>query len=342
MPSIHLPPGWHDPQRPLTPDAHFWNRRRFLKGSGAALAAVALAGCTGGNGAGSEERARVSATRPDGPLDTIPPTPTQDLYPATRSQLYPIDRELTDRVVAATHNNFYEFTLDKARVWENTGPFEARPWTLEIAGEVENPGIFDLADLERQIGLEERTYRFRCVEAWAMTVPWTGFPLHRLLARVQPLSSARYVRFVSFNRPEQAVGQRTQDWYPWPYYEGLRMDEAMNELTLVTTGVYGEPLPKQHGAPVRITLPWKYGYKSPKSVVRIELTREAPPTFWNDLQPAEYGFFSNVNPAVPHPRWSQATEELIGEDRRVATLPFNGYGEWVAGLYDPEVMTRIS
>jgi methionine sulfoxide reductase catalytic subunit len=175
-----------------------------------------------------------------------------------------------------------------------------------------------------------------------MTVPWTGFPLHRLLALVQPLSSARYVRFVSFDRPDQAVGQRTQRWYPWPYYEALRMDEAMNELTLVTTGIYGEPLPKQHGAPVRIVLPWKYGYKSPKSVVRIELTREEPPTFWNDLQPSEYGFFSNVNPAVPHPRWSQATEELIGEERRVPTLPFNGYGEWVADLYDRDVMSRIS
>lgn len=175
-----------------------------------------------------------------------------------------------------------------------------------------------------------------------MTVPWTGFPLHRLLELAQPLSTARWVRFVSFNRPDEAVGQRTQDWYPWPYYEGLRMDEALNELTLVATGIYGAPLPKQHGAPIRIVVPWKYGFKSPKSIERIELVRERPSTLWSDVAPSEYGFYSNVNPDVPHPRWSQATEELIGEDRRVRTLPFNGYGEWVAELYSPEIMTRIS
>jgi methionine sulfoxide reductase catalytic subunit len=342
MPNIHLPPGWRISEGMITPPEVYWNRRRFLRTAGAALGALGtlgVAGC-GGNGRGGSDPEL--APVPDGPLDTIPDTPTADLYPAPENPIVEAGRPLTDRIVAATHNNFYEFTTEKDQVWRNVGPFEARPWTLEVTGEVENPGVFDVADLEREIGLEERVYRFRCVEAWAMTVPWTGFPLHRLLDRVQPLSTGRYLRFVSFDRPDQAIGQRTQPWYPWPYYEALRMDEAMNELTLVVTGVYGEPLPKQHGAPVRIVTPWKYGYKSPKSIVQIEVTRERPPTLWSDLQPTEYGFYSNVNPTVPHPRWSQASEELIGEDRRVPTEPFNGYGEWVGELYTPEIMSRIS
>lgn len=339
MAFIHLPPSWREPGRSATPEGVYWNRRRFIRSTGRALGALALgaAACRANGQAGSDESAQ-----PAGPLDTIPDTPTADLYPADPNSIVGADRPLTDRVVAATHNNFYEFLTDKAGVWENVGPFRARPWTVEVTGEVERPGTYDVADLERELGLEERVYRLRCVEAWAMTVPWTGFALHRLLAKAQPLSSGRWVRFVSFNRPDEAVGQRTQTWYPWPYYEGLRMDEALHELTLVATGIYGAPLPKQHGAPVRIVTPWKYGYKSPKSIERIEVTREQPPTLWNDLQPQEYGFYSNVNPDVPHPRWSQATEELIGEDRRVATRPFNGYGEWVADLYSSEIMSRIS
>lgn len=340
MSHIHVPPGWSIPERDVTPEGVYWNRRRFMRTAGGALGALALGACTGNGGAGGGGT-EVGST-PEGPLATIPDTPSADLYPARANPVVEADRPLTDRLVAATHNNFYEFLTDKATVWENVGPFEARPWTLEVTGEVERPGTFDVADLEREIGLEERAYRLRCVEAWAMTVPWTGFPLHRLLERVQPLSAGRYVRFVSFDRPEQAVGQREQPWYPWPYYEALRMDEALNELTMVVTGIYGEPLPKQHGAPVRIVTPWKYGYKSPKSVVRIEVTREQPPTLWSDLEPSEYGFYSNVNPEVPHPRWSQATEELIGEDRRVPTRTFNGYGEWVGDMYDPEIMSRIS
>jgi sulfoxide reductase catalytic subunit YedY len=166
-----------------------------------------------------------------------------------------------------------------------------------------------------------------------MAVPWTGFPLHRLIAQVQPTSQARFIRFVTVNRPSEMPGIRSQSWYSWPYYEGLSMDEAMNELTLVATGIYGHRLPPQHGAPIRIVVPWKYGYKSIKSIVRIEFTDEQPPTFWNDLAPTEYGFVSNVDPTVPHPRWSQATERLIGSGDRVPTLPYNGYGEWVAQLY---------
>jgi len=344
MAHIHLPPDWTTPEGKTTPAHVYWNRRRFIRAAGLALGGLGVAGSLGlatsgcranGNGAGNGQE-------PDDPLATIPETPTRDLYPAESDARFQAERSLTDRRVAATHNNFYEFLTEKDQVWRNVGPFQARPWTVEVTGEVENPGVFDLAELERELGLEERIYRLRCVEAWAMTVPWTGFPLHRLLDRVQPLSSGRYVRFVSFHRPDEAIGQRTQDWYPWPYYEALRMDEARNELTLAVTGIYGEPLPKQHGAPIRIVTPWKYGYKSPKSIDRIEVTRERPPTLWSDLQPREYGFYSNVNPAVPHPRWSQETEELIGEDRRVPTQVHNGYGEWVAHLYDDEIMSRIS
>jgi methionine sulfoxide reductase catalytic subunit len=336
-----LPPDWRLPEARVTPPQTFFNRRGFLK-TGACLGAglaLGLSGCQSAGGASGP----TGIAPPAGPLDTIPDTPTRDLYPASiHPEWTSAGRRLTEREVAATHNNFYEFTVEKSRVWENVAPFEARPWTLEVTGEVERPGVFDLEDLERQFGLEERVYRLRCVEAWAMTVPWTGFPLHKLLDRVQPLSTGRFVRFVSFLRTDQAIGQRTQPWYPWPYYEGLRMDEARNELALLVTGVYGAPLPKQHGAPVRVVVPWKYGYKSPKSVVRIEVTRDQPPTFWNDLASDEYGFYSNVNPDVPHPRWSQASEELIGEGRRVPTQLLNGYAPWVQDLYTDEILRTRS
>lgn len=342
MVNVILPPDWRISEQEATPEKVYWNRRDFMRSVGASIAALGLgasrrplAGETGSRGGKMPRQA-------GGPLGTIPETPTADLYPAERIPDFTNERPMTDREVAATYNNFYEFLTDKGLVWTHTGSFEARPWTLEIAGEVENPGVHDVADLERDLGLEERIYRHRCVEAWAMTVPWTGFPLRKLIERAQPRSSARYVRFVSFDRPQQAVGQRTQDWYPWPYYEALRMDEAMNELTLAVTGIYGEPMPKQHGAPLRIVTPWKYGYKSPKSIVRMEFVREQPATFWNDMAPSEYGFFSNVNPEVPHPRWSQAEEEMIGTGDVYPTEVFNGYGEWVADLYDPSVMQGVT
>ena len=337
MTHVILPPSWRLSESEATPEQVYFDRRSFVKSLGVWAAAAGLAACgtsTSGTGPGDGG----SGAEPAGPLDTIPDTPTADLYPAHENPEYRVGASLTDRRTAATFNNFYEFLPSKAAVWQHTGPFEARPWTLEIAGEVENPGVYDVAALERELGLEERIYRFRCVEAWAMVVPWTGFPLRKLVEKARPLSTARYVRFVSFDRPDQAVGQRRQPWYSWPYYEGLRMDEAMNELTLAVTGIYGAPLPKQHGAPLRIITPWKYGYKSPKSIVRMEFVRDEPPTFWNDLAPDEYGFYSNVNPDVPHPRWSQATERMIGTDRRRDTELFNGYAEQVAHLYDPEIL----
>ena len=333
MANIHLSPGWRLRESEATPESVYMDRRKFVArmGGGAVLASASLA-CRWGGAAEAEER---------GPLDNIPETPTADLYPAAQRdpRFTPGDRhgDVSSEEIVATYNNFYEFGTDKDGVWRNVAPFEARPWELEVTGLVDHPGVYDLVELERAFPLEERIYRHRCVERWSVVVPWIGFPLARLLERVQPRNNARYVGFVTFNRPEQAFGQKTQTWYRWPYYEGLRIDEAMNELAFVATGMYGHPLQKQNGAPVRIHVPWKYGYKSPKSIVRIDVTDEEPTTFWNDLQPTEYGFYSNVDPAVPHPRWSQAEEEIVGTGRRVPTLPFNGYGEWVGELYGGRV-----
>ena len=332
------PPSWSLPPSAVTPEHVYVDRREFLRRSGlaalgaAALGPGALAACdTGGRGgadAGSPQ---------DGPLDNVPETPTADLYPEARKVARYTAGErhgaVTEEEVVATYNNFYEFGTEKRAVWRRTDAFEARPWQIEVGGLVESPGTFDLVDLEREMGLEERIYRLRCVEAWSVVVPWIGFPFRKLLEKVAPTSGARYVRMVSFDRPEQAPGQREQTWYEWPYYEALRLDEAMNEVAFLATGMYGHPLQKQNGAPIRLAVPWKYGYKSIKSIRRIELTRERPPTFWNDLQPDEYGWLSNVDPTVDHPRWSQATEEIVGTDREVPTLPYNGYGEWVSDLY---------
>lgn len=256
-------------------------------------------------------------------------------YPVPRNARFNADRPLTDPLVAATHNNFYEFTTDKQKVWELAQDFNPDPWTIQVTGLCRKPRTFDIDEIDRLFGgeMEERVYRFRCVEAWAMDVPWTGFELNRLLRRVEPKSDAKFVRFVSHTDPKTMDGVVSQPWYPWPYFEALRMDEAMHELTLFVTGVYGKPLPRQHGAPFRIIVPWKYGYKSPKSIVTIELTAQQPPIFWNQIAPDEYDFFSNINPDVPHPRWSQKTERLIGTGEERPTLPLGGYGHWVAGLY---------
>lgn len=331
MANIHIPPGWRLRERDATPESIYLDRRQFVARMGGGAVIAAAAACGAGR-AEAQER---------GPLDNIPDTPTAGLYPeAPRDPRFtPGERhgEISPEEVVATYNNFYEFGQDKDGVWRNVGPFEARPWEIEITGLVDNPGVYDLVELERAFPLEERIYRHRCVERWSVVVPWIGFPLARLLERAQPRNNARYVAFVTFNRPEQAVGMKNMTWWPWPYREALRMDEAMNELAFVATGMYGHPLQKQNGAPVRIHLPWKYGYKSPKSIVRIECTDQQPATFWNTSTPSEYGFYSNVDPGLPHPRWSQEQEEIVGTGRRIPTLPFNGYGEWVADLYGGRV-----
>lgn len=259
----------------------------------------------------------------------------QGIVPAKRNEKYVVeaDRPLTDEAVAASYNNFYEFSEQKEEVKELVDGYQPWPWKLEVTGLCHKPETFDLDDLVKKLPIEERIYRFRCVEAWAMVVPWTGFPLKALIDRVEPKAEAKYVRFVSVERKEQMPGQKRMTWYPWPYYEALTLAEATNELTMLAVGIYGHLLPKQHGAPVRLVVPWKYGLKNIKSVVKIEFTSERPKTFWNDLVADEYSFDSNVDPTVDHPRWSQATERMIGTGARRKTLPFNGYGDQVAGLY---------
>ena len=341
MANIRIPRGWEIPESAATPEGVYLNRREFVRRAGAGtiggalFASGALAGCeAGGREAMAQER---------GPLDNIPDTPTASLYPEAPNDPRFVAgerRSVSKEEVVATYNNFYEFGTDKGGVWRHVGPFEARPWEIEVTGLVDNPGRYDLVELERAFPLEERIYRHRCVEAWSVVVPWIGFPLSRLLDRAGPRNEARFVRFLSFLNPDQAIGQATQSWYRWPYYEAIRVDEAMNELSFVVTGMYGHPLQKQNGAPVRLHLPWKYGYKSPKSIVRIELSRTPEPTFWNDQAPSEYGFYSNVDPAVPHPRWTQATERVVETGERIPTLPFNGYGEFVGDLYGGEVTPK--
>ena len=322
---IRIPKRWEISESQVTPESVYWNRRRFLKALG--LGAVSLAGGFWPDplsGAGDWQQALRA---------TIPPP--HKPYPAPRNTRYQVDRPLTPELIAAQYNNFYEFSTMKDEVWKLAQRFHPRPWHIEITGEVHRPVTRAIDELLKRFPLEERIYRFRCVEAWSMVVPWTGIPFKKILDFVEPTSKARYVRFVSFYRPEEAPGQKDRS-YPWPYFEGLTLAEASNELTLLATGIYGHPLPNQHGAPARIIVPWKYGYKNIKSVVKIELTRKRPPTFWNTLVPDEYDFWSNVNPKVPHPRWSQATERDIATGRRIPTLLYNGYAEEVASLYAKE------
>ena len=230
------------------------------------------------------------------------------------------------------YNNFYEFGTGKDDPARHAGSLRTRPWTVTVEGELARPGRYDLEALFKGIAQEERIYRFRCVEAWSMVVPWNGYPLGQVIKRLEPTSRARFVEFTTLFDPQQMPGQRSAV-LDWPYVEGLRMDEAMHPLALLVTGVFGRPIPNQNGAPVRLIVPWKYGFKGGKSIVRIRFLEQMPRTTWNLAAPREYGFYANVNPAVAHPRWSQATERRLGKLLRQKTLPFNGYGEQVAGLY---------
>jgi sulfoxide reductase catalytic subunit YedY len=259
------------------------------------------------------------------------PSGLDEFYPAARRPEYDYGRPETLARDAAAYTNFYEFGYSKA-VYQYVSKFRPSPWTLTVDGLCAKPREFDTDDLHRLFGLEERTYRHRCVETWAMCVPWTGFPLSKLIDLVEPQPSARFVRFETFLRPEETTNQddATQ---PWPYTEGLTIDEARNELALLATGIFGAPLPKQHGAPVRLVVPWKYGYKGIKSIVRITLTDKQPATFWNTLAPHEYDFPALVDPEVPHPRWSQATEWMLGTQEEFPTQKYNGYGDLVGPLY---------
>ena len=270
-----------------------------------------------------------------------PPAPAGKALTFNKPAEWQSSLALTPEDKVTGYNNFYEFGLDKADPAANAGSLRTDPWTLTIGGEVAKPLTLDHDDLTRRFPLEERIYRMRCVEAWSMVVPWVGFPLHKLLALVEPTSNARFVAFKTLYAPDQMPGQKDRfigGGLAYPYVEGLRLDEAMHPLTLLSVGVYGKALPPQNGAPVRLTVPWKYGFKGIKSIVSIELTREQPPTTWNLAGPQEYGFYANVNPHVDHPRWSQATERVIGSGgvldvKRQPTLLFNGYADEVASLY---------
>lgn len=333
MTSIHIPPSWRLPERLATPESTYLNRRQVVRALG--LGALGLSGASALLSP-SRLSAQETAAPPSGATTWHAALGTQfaDRFPAPRNTRYTLgDRSITPQEASSTHNNYYEFTTAKDRVWEMAQKVKIDRWTVQVTGRVEQERSFGLEDLMTRFPLEERLYRFRCVERWAMQVPWTGFPLAALVDWLKPLPSARYIKLTSWSDPAQMPGIQRYDWYPWPYYEALRLDEARHPLAFAAVGIYGHALPMQHGAPWRIAMPWKYGYKSPKSIVGIEFTKRKPATFWNETQPQEYGFFSNCDPSRPHPRWSQEWEQDIGTQETRATLPYNGYADDVASLY---------
>jgi sulfoxide reductase catalytic subunit YedY len=303
--------GWEIPEHRVTPEAVFLNRRSLL----ASVAGAAVAGWAGPASAEAD--------------------PSQGLYPARLNPLYKdAGRPATDEKYNTNYNNFYEFGTSKGIAAEAEN-LRIRPWEIAIDGEVDKPFVIGIDDLLKKVTLEERVYRHRCVEAWSMVVPWSGFPLKALVDLAKPKAEAKYVRFETFNDPEMASGQQPGLFgsMPWPYIEGLTMAEALHDLSFVVTGAYGKPVAKSMGAPIRIHLPWKYGFKSIKSIVKVSFVKERPIGMWEQLQPSEYGFWANVNPQVPHPRWSQASEQVLGTGERIDTQIYNGYSEFVASLY---------
>ncbi|HUF37743.1 MAG TPA: protein-methionine-sulfoxide reductase catalytic subunit MsrP [Anaerolineales bacterium] len=298
----------------ITPEQLYLSRREFIKTAGLLGAgAAALAACSPSGGSR--------------PVDF-----STGEEPKALSATDELDEPLTSYHDITNYNNYYEFSTDKAAVAPLSKDFPISPWTVAVGGLVRNPMSFDVDDLKTRFAPEERVYRLRCVEGWSMVIPWIGFPLHKLLAVVEPLSEAKFVRFEAVYDPEKMPGQKAR-WYEWPYIEGLRMDEALNDLTLMTTGLYGKDLVQPNGAPLRLAVPWKYGFKSIKAIVKIDLVEEMPVSLWMAAAPSEYGFYSNVDPTVPHPRWSQASERRIGEIARRPTLLYNGYAEQVAHMY---------
>ena len=324
----------------ITPEHVFLNRRAFMAAAGMAAGSLALAACAPPLGMGSDapaevaEPALVAAVGPDSLPEALAHA---DPYAGADSD------ELGDplnKFQEITHyNNYYEFSTNKESVAGEAQAFKPYPWQVEVTGLVNNPLTLDLDDLYKRYPQEERIYRLRCVEAWSMVIPWVGFPISALLQDAGPTSAAQYVSFVTVFRPEEMRGQRSSI-LEWPYQEGLRLDEAMHPLAILATGMYGKPLTNQQGAPIRLVVPWKYGFKSGKSIVRIEVTDTIPATTWNTAAPHEYGFYANVNPNVDHPRWSQASERRIGETGRRPTLMFNGYAEEVAYLYEGMDLAR--
>ncbi len=305
--------GWEISENQVTAEDVFLNRRKFMAGTAGIAGALAI---------NPINQALAATEAAD---------PTADLYPAARNMRYRVKRAITNEEDASTYNNFYEFGSHKT-ISRAAQALKTRPWTVTLDGMVEKEQVVDIDKLIRAMALEERIYRHRCVEAWSMVVPWTGFPLSALVDYAKPLSGAKYIRFETFKDASVAGGQK-QIWYPWPYIEGVTMAEAQIDLPFLVTGVYGKPAAKQFGAPLRLALPWKYGFKSIKSIVRITFTDKRPVSFWEEILAKEYGFWANVNPEVSHPRWSQADERVLGTNDRIPTQKWNGYGEFVTDIY---------
>ena len=320
---IKVKRGWEIPEAQATPETLFMNRRDIVKamGMGTLLAA---------------STALSPACALAAPADA---DPSAGLYPVKRNDKYTLDRPITDEKLSTNYNNFYEYGEDKD-IADRAQQLKIRPWTIAIDGMVEKPMTVGIDDLLKQMPLEERLYRHRCVEAWSMAVPWSGFAMKSFVDFAKPTSGAKYLQMTTFQDPKMAPGQK-MFWYPWPYIEGLTMEEATNELTFLVTGMYGHPVPKQDGAPLRLVTPWKYGFKSIKSIVKFTFTDKRPVGLWEKLQASEYGFWANVNPDVPHPRWSQASERVLGMSERKPTIIWNGYGEYVAHLYDNLMGERL-
>ncbi len=331
-------PPWHVPQRLVTEESVYRERKRhrreFLRDMGLAgigLTAVNLIGCA--QKPTAEEVTQAGAVEPPVPVAPAEGGEAKSIYPASRNPNFEYGRTETEKLEAAIYTNFYEFTSTTKATFRYVDKFQPLPWTVEVDGLCDHPTKFDPDDLYASFTFDERAYRHRCVETWAMCVPWTGFPLAELIAKVGPKAGATHVRFETFHRPEEAPNVGVSPEFPWPYTEGLTLAEATNPLAYLATGIFGEPLPKQHGSPVRLVIPWKYGFKSIKSIVRITLTDQPPATFWNTVAPREYDFEANVNPAIPHPRWSQRTEWMLGTRERFDTILHNGYGDLVGSLY---------
>ena len=323
---IRNPKPWQNERSPITPERIYCNRRHFLKGLiGVSIGATALS-LTGCQSSESNQALQESLKQPKiSPLKTNP-------------KFASVERPVTDEILAGSYNNFYEFGGNKS-IWLKAQNLPTENWKVEVTGLVKNPQTFDLDEMKKRFPIEERIYRFRCVEAWSMVLPWVGFPMKELMKVVEPTSQAKFVRFTSFYDENVMPGPTLHfGALPWPYTEGLRIEEMANELAFFAIGIYGEELPKQHGAPIRAVLPWKYGFKGAKSIVKVEFLAEQPATYWNTLVPNEYKFIANVNPDVPHPRWSQATEKFISDGPDLSweikeTKLYNGYQEYVAGLY---------
>ena len=316
----------------ITPEHLYLSRREFLKSIGLVGAGALLAAACKRQG----QTPSTTATNPP------PAVVSKTFAPSQTSAISSTDKlgePITSYEDITDYTNYYEFTVNKRDVGEVAKDFMTTPWEVAVGGRVNKPRTFGFVDLLKLFSQEERIYRFRCVEAWSMVIPWVGFPLAKLLKEVEPMSDAAYVRFETLLDPEQMPGQKA-DNFPWPYTEGLRLDEAMHDLTILATGLYGKSLLPQNGAPIRVVIPWKYGFKSIKSIIKIELVTDQPDTFWTKVGPQEYGFYANVNPDVNHPRWSQATEHRIGEDNPRKTFLFNGYAEEVADLYKGMDLTR--